>query len=182
MVLNMRLVYPQRNSIGRCLTALRRVICDIQHTQTLCFLAVVAIATLAYSDAHAVEPGEMLDDPALEARAQNIGAEVRCLVCRNESVEDSNADLARDLRLVIRERLLAGDSNTEVFDYLVDRFGEYVLLRPRFGGSTFWLWLIGPALLIVGSLVATVFVTRRKQEQKALTAQEEAQLHELMKK
>jgi len=102
----------------------------------------------------------MLSDPALEARAQEIGKEVRCLVCRNESIEDSNADLARDLRLVVRERLMAGDTDEEVETFLVDRFGEYVLLRPQFGGSTLWLWLAGPALLLLGALVAVSFVLK----------------------
>lgn len=136
----------------------------------------LAIAGTAF----AVEPDEMLDDPALEARAQEIGAEVRCLVCRNESVEESNAELARDLRLVIRERLVEGDSDAEVLDYLVDRFGEYVLLRPRFGGSTLWLWLTGPALILIGAVIAVSFVLRGRRDVAALTDDEEARLRGLL--
>jgi len=122
----------------------------------------------------------MLSDPALEARAQEIGKEVRCLVCRNESIEDSNADLARDLRLVVRERLMAGDTDEEVETFLVDRFGEYVLLRPQFGGSTLWLWLAGPALLLLGALVAVSFVLKGRQDVNALTDDEAARLKGLL--
>ncbi len=130
--------------------------------------------------AFAVEPDEMLSDPVLEARAQDIGKEVRCLVCRNESVEDSNADLARDLRLVIRERLLAGDSDGDVLEYLVERFGEYVLLRPKFGGSTLWLWLAGPILLLMGAAISVGFVLKGRHDVAALTDDEEARLRGLL--
>lgn len=131
--------------------------------------------------AGAVEPGEMLSDPALEARAQAIGAEVRCLVCRSESVEESNADLARDLRLVIRERLLAGDTDAEVLDFLSDRFGDFVRLRPRFGGTTLLLWLSGPLLLLIGAGIAVGFVLRgRRDIDAALSDDEEARLNDLM--
>jgi len=105
---------------------------------------------------------------------------VRCLVCRNESIEDSNADLARDLRLVVRERLMAGDTDEEVETFLVDRFGEYVLLRPQFGGSTLWLWLAGPALLLLGALVAVSFVLKGRQDVNALTDDEAARLKGLL--
>jgi len=141
----------------------------------LVLLLVVLAAPL-----YAVEPGEMLSDPALETRAQAIGKEVRCLVCRNESVEDSNADLARDLRLVIRERLVAGDTDKQVQTFLVDRFGEYVLLRPKFGGSTLWLWLAGPALLLLGAVIAVSFVLRGRKDVSALTDDEEARLRGLL--
>jgi len=92
----------------------------------------------------AVQPDEMLDDPKLEERAREISGGLRCLVCRNESIDDSNADLARDMRLLVRERLLAGDSNEEVVQYIVDRYGEYVLLNPTTTGSNLVLWLAGP--------------------------------------
>lgn len=114
----------------------------------------LVVFVLLAGAAFAVEPDEMLDDPALETRAREIGKEVRCLVCRSESIEDSNAQLARDLRLVIRERLVAGDSDTEVFRFLTDRFGDYVRMRPRFGGATLWLWLAGPILLAFGAVIA----------------------------
>lgn len=140
----------------------------------------VLLICLLCSPVFAVEPNEMLDDPALEARAQEIGKEIRCLVCRNESVEDSNADLARDLRLVIRERVVAGDSDAEVQTFLVDRFGEYILLRPRFGGSTLWLWLTGPLLLLAGAVVAVSFVLRGRHDVNALTDDEEARLRGLL--
>lgn len=130
--------------------------------------------------AFAVEPEEMLDDPALEARAQEIGKGVRCLVCRSESVEDSNADLARDLRLVIRERLVAGDTDNAVEDFLVERFGEYVLLKPRFGGSTIWLWLTGPALLLIGALIAISFVRRGRGGVDALSPEEAERLRAVL--
>lgn len=140
----------------------------------VCFLLLFASA------AYAVQPDEMLDDPLLEARAQDIGAEVRCLVCRNESVEESNAELARDLRLVIRERLVAGDSDQDVLDYLVERFGEYVLLRPKFGGSTLWLWLTGPILVMLGAIIAVSFVLRGRRDVAALSDDEEARLRGLL--
>jgi len=130
--------------------------------------------------AFAVQPDEMLEDPVLEARAQELGKEVRCLVCRNESIEDSNADLARDLRLVVRERLVVGDSDEQVLRYLVDRFGEYVLLRPKFGGSTLWLWLTGPILLMLGAVIAVSFVLRGRRDVAALSDDEEARLRGLL--
>ena len=104
----------------------------------------VLILLLVSTPLFAVEPDEILDDPMLEARARDISAGLRCLVCRNESIDESNADLARDLRLLVRERLLAGDSNSEAVDYIVARYGEYVLLNPPARGSTWILWLAGP--------------------------------------
>ncbi|RMD49780.1 MAG: cytochrome c-type biogenesis protein CcmH, partial [Alphaproteobacteria bacterium] len=98
--------------------------------------------------AWAVEPDEMLADPALEARARAISKQLRCLVCRNESIDESNAKLARDLRLLVRERLKAGDSDEEVIAYIVDRYGEFVLLKPRARGVNLLLWLAGPLMLL----------------------------------
>lgn len=98
----------------------------------------------------AVSPDEMLDDPALEQRARDISAGLRCLVCQNQSIDDSDADLARDLRILVRERLVAGDSNAQVEQYLVDRYGEYVLLNPRLNNHTLILWIAAPALLALG--------------------------------
>ena len=95
-------------------------------------LIVFLLALVVAASAYAVQPDEMLADPRLEARARAISKEVRCLVCRNESIDDSNATLARDLRLLVRERLVAGDSDAEVLDYLVERYGEFVLLKPKF--------------------------------------------------
>nr|WP_092869692.1 cytochrome c-type biogenesis protein [Hyphomicrobium facile] len=105
--------------------------------------------------AHAVQPGEMLADPALEQRARNISAELRCLVCQNQSIDDSDAPLAGDLRRLVRERLEANDSDQQVLDYVVARYGEFVLLNPRFELSTILLWLT-PVLVLLGGLVLVV--------------------------
>ncbi|MFO1209551.1 MAG: cytochrome c-type biogenesis protein [Amaricoccus sp.] len=118
----------------------------------------LGLAPLAVS---AVEPGEMLPDPALEARARAITEELRCVVCQSESVDESNADIAHDIRMLVRERLKAGDSDAEVRAYLVDRYGEFVLFRPPFSWRNAPLWLAGPALLLLGGGIALVFVRRR---------------------
>ncbi len=117
--------------------------------------------TLAAVSAGAVNPDEMLDDPALEARAREISKELRCLVCQNQSIDDSDADLARDLRVLVRERLVAGDSDGQVIDYVVSRYGDFVLMRPPFKATTYALWL-GPALIAgLGILAVVVFYRRR---------------------
>ena len=137
-------------------------------------------------DSAAVEPGEVLDDPQLETRARNISVELRCLVCQNQSIDDSNAPLAKDLRILVRERLTKGDSNRQVLDFIVARYGEFVLLRPRFGWHTFLLWLAPPAILILAA-TAMFFSWRRQQdlaasnEGKALTADEKKQFDELLR-
>ena len=116
----------------------------------------LAVACLWFSigPGLALQPDEVLGDPGLEARARDISADIRCLVCQNQSIDDSDAPLARDLRLLVRERLLAGDSDREVVDFLVDRYGEFVLLQPRFGFHTLVLW-IGPfAILALAALAA----------------------------
>jgi len=132
----------------------------------------------------AVQPDEILDDPALEARAREISEGLRCLVCRNESIDESNAELARDLRLLVRERLVAGDSNEEVVDYIVDRYGEYVLLKPQTGGANLILWLAGPAMLILGGIVGVLFIRRRAtakpRAEASLTEEEQARLREIV--
>ena len=102
----------------------------------------------------AVEPDEVLNDAKLEERAREISKNLRCLVCRNENIDDSNAELARDLRLLVRERLVLGESNKEITDYIVSRYGEYVLLMPAFGWSNLLLWLCGPIILVFGSIIA----------------------------
>ncbi len=130
----------------------------------------------------AVEPGEMLDDPALETRARALSQGLRCLVCRNENIDESNADLARDLRILVRERLVVGDSDAEVIAFLTDRYGEYVLLRPRFAGSTRILWVAGPAMLVIAGGIALVSLRRRRRpESDRLSPEEETRLAELMK-
>ena len=141
----------------------------------------VGFALAAVVPAMAVLPDEMLKDPALESRARAISSELRCLVCRNQSIDDSDADLARDLRLLVRERLTAGDSDEAIRDYLVARYGEFVLLRPRFETGTLILWLSGPAVLILGGLaiLAARRNTRRTAEPE-LTAEEQARVEALL--
>jgi len=122
----------------------------------------VALAIgLAATVAGAVEPDEVLDDPALEARAREIGKDLRCLVCQNQSIDDSDADLARDLRVLVRERLTAGDSNEQVVDYVVSRYGDFVLLTPPFKAATYALWL-GPSVLAIAGVIAVVVFYRRR--------------------
>jgi cytochrome c-type biogenesis protein CcmH len=113
-------------------------------------MAVLAVATLVCFavPAHAVRPDEMLADPKLEARARDIGKELRCLVCRNQSIDDSDADLAHDLRVLVRQRLTAGDTNQQVIAYIVSRYGDYVLLKPPFEVATWLLWG-GPGLILL---------------------------------
>ena len=123
------------------------------------FSAFALLLCLA-APALAVSPDEMLDDPVLEQRARDISAGLRCLVCQNQSIDDSDADLARDLRLLVRERLVAGDSDEEVEQYLVDRYGEYVLLNPRLNPHTLILWIAAPLLLASG-IFGLVFALRR---------------------
>lgn len=110
---------------------------------------------------YAVQPDEVLDDPVLEERARGISSGLRCLVCRNESIDESNADLARDLRLLVRERLVEGDTDDETTAYIVARYGEYVLLRPTFDGSSIALWLAGPLLLLAGLGLSLTYVRAR---------------------
>ncbi|MYH58597.1 MAG: cytochrome c-type biogenesis protein CcmH [Boseongicola sp. SB0675_bin_26] len=130
----------------------------------------------------AVEPGEILDDSALESRARDISKGLRCLICRNESIDESDAALARDLRLLVRERLADGDSNDEVVAFVVERYGEYVLLNPRRDGINLVLWAAAPILLLAGLAVAGIFLVRRWRSASpdALTAAERARLAELM--
>ena len=137
------------------------------------------------SPVSAVEPDEVLPDPVLETRARDISAGLRCLVCRNESIDESNAELARDLRLLVRERLVAGDSDEAVVDYVVDRYGEYVLLKPQTGGSNLILWLAGPAMLLLGAIIGVAFVRRRVNGAEApvqqLSDEETARLKDILK-
>ncbi|MPZ54994.1 MAG: cytochrome c-type biogenesis protein CcmH [Rhizobiales bacterium] len=111
-------------------------------------LTIVLLAVLAAQPALAVQPDEILADPVLEARARDLSKELRCMVCQNQSIDDSDAPLARDLRLLVRERLTAGDSDRQVLDFLVARYGEFVLLRPPFNRHTALLWLLGPLVLL----------------------------------
>ena len=133
--------------------------------------------------AHAVDPGEILSDPVLETRARTISAELRCLVCQNQSIDDSDADLARDLRVLVRDRLKAGDSDSEIFDFVVARYGDFVLLNPPFKAKTFLLWA-GPAgLLMIGIIGIVIFFRRRTaqiEEAAPLSDDEEQRLNALL--
>ena len=146
-------------------------------------LLLATALVLAPVAAAAVQPDEMLADPGLEARARGISAGLRCLVCRNESIDESNADLARDLRILVRERIAAGDSDAEVVAYLTDRYGEYVLLNPKATGSSLVLWLSGPVLLLLGAGIALVYVRGRRaagREAEALSEAEARRLKEIL--
>ena len=131
--------------------------------------------------AHAVAPDEMLADPALEHRARDISAGLRCLVCQNQSIDDSDADLAHDLRVLVRERLKAGDSDSQVVDFIVARYGEFVLLKPRLGIRTMLLWAAPLMLLLAGgTFVFFASRHRRPSETAALTPEENAALDALL--
>ena len=143
----------------------------------------ILILSLLAAPVLAVEPDEILDDPKLEERARELSKGLRCLVCRNESIDESNADLAKDLRLLVRERLVAGDSNDEVIDFVVDRYGEYVLLKPTTGGANLVLWATGPLVMLLAIGAGAVFVRSRRraaQPTEALSDEEEARLKEIM--
>jgi cytochrome c-type biogenesis protein CcmH len=134
----------------------------------------------------AVEPNEMLSDPVLEARARALSKELRCMVCQNESIDDSGAPLAHDLRVLVRERIKDGDSDRQVLDFLVARYGEFVLLRPRLSWHTVALWGLPPAVLLLGAVVILMDLRRRRSAQAAeektnLTPAEEARLAELLR-
>jgi len=139
------------------------------------------LAALALPPAYAVLPDEVMSDPAKEARARDLSRELRCMVCQNQSIDDSEAPLARDLRLLVRERIAAGDSDAQVIDFLVARYGEFVLLKPRFERQTLPLWLVPPLLLIGGGLALWLYARRRNTGQPEapfvpLTPDEEARL------
>ncbi|GLQ55064.1 cytochrome c-type biogenesis protein [Devosia nitrariae] len=129
--------------------------------------------------AFAVNPDEVLADPALEARARELSAELRCLVCQNQSIDDSDADLARDLRVIVRERLVAGDSDAEVKDHIVSRYGEFVLLRPVIAPHTLFLWAAGPIILAAGLIGLWLAARRQPPEPRSLTREEEAAIEAL---
>ena len=131
-------------------------------------LLIALAAPTAPTAALAVEPDEMLKDAALEVRARDLSSELRCLVCQNQSIDDSAAPLARDLRLLVRERLTAGDSDQQVLNFLVARYGEFVLLKPRFELHTLLLWGLPPVVLVAGMIA--LFVTARRRQSANLQA------------
>jgi cytochrome c-type biogenesis protein CcmH len=143
-------------------------------------LAVLIGLLLAPASVKAVQPDEILSDPALEARARALSRELRCMVCQNQSIDDSEAPLARDLRVLVRERLQAGDSDRQVIDFLTARYGEFVLLRPRFSPHTALLWLTPAAILLIGAFTIFIFARRRNSPEAKLTAAEQARLSEIL--
>lgn len=153
--------------------------------KALRLLVFAMCVSVAAGQALAVQPGEMLPDPALEKRARDISAELRCLVCQNQSIDDSNAPLARDLRLVVRERLVAGDTNEQVMNYVTDRYGEFILLRPPFRMGTLLLWTAPVAALAAGLLWLFAAWRRRSRAEVAsgaapLTEEERKALEKLL--
>jgi cytochrome c-type biogenesis protein CcmH len=155
--------------------------------RSLC-LIIALLTFIAVPFAMAVEPDEVLSDATLEARARALSKELRCMVCQNQSIDDSEAPLARDLRILVRERLQAGDSDGQVIDFLVARYGEFVLLRPRFSWHTAVLWLGPAALLLVGGCAVLVLARRYRiksaaaaEAQQGLTAAEVARLSDVLR-
>jgi cytochrome c-type biogenesis protein CcmH len=145
----------------------------------------ILILTLIASPLFAVQPDEVLDDPVLEQRARDLSTGLRCLVCRNESIDESNAELARDLRLLLRERLVAGDTDQEAIAFIVDRYGEYVLLKPTTSGSNLMLWLAGPIMLLIAAAMGWSFLRKRSQvqvggEKDKLTDAEKERLRQIL--
>jgi cytochrome c-type biogenesis protein CcmH len=152
-------------------------------------IAILFGLTIAFAApaAYAVQPDEIMADPAKESRARDLSRELRCMVCQNQSIDDSEAPLARDLRLLVRERIAAGDSNAQVIDFLVARYGEFVLLKPRLNAHTWLLWLLPPLALAGGGIALWMHSRRRSksaagddQSRLKLTADEEARLQRLM--
>lgn len=145
---------------------------------------VVGLSLIVFgSAALAVNPDEVLPDAQLESRARQISAELRCMVCQNESIDDSNAELARDLRILVRERLTSGDTDKQVVDFVVDRYGEFVLLKPRFNAQTALLWGFPVLILLIGGIALVIAFRRRSavaEVQKPLSESEKAQLSRLL--
>ena len=143
-------------------------------------IMLAAALVLLAAPGFAVRPDEILPDPVLEARARALSQELRCLVCRNENIDDSDAPLARDLRLLVRERLVAGDSDAAAMAFIVDRYGEFVLLSPTASGANLLLWLAGPMMLLGGGAIAYSTLRRRKAgEAEPLSAADQARLAEM---
>ncbi len=145
-------------------------------------LSVLALSLSMTSIARAVEPGEALTDPVLEERARGLSQGLRCLVCQNQSIDDSDAPLARDLRLLVRERIAAGDSDSDVLDFVVARYGEFVLLKPRFNARTYLLWALPALVLIAGGLIVLLNIRKAKATSvpEALTEAEKERLAEIV--
>ena len=145
-------------------------------------LIVVLLTVLAPLRVLAVQPDEVLADPALEARARALSKELRCMVCQNQSIDDSDAPLARDLRILVRERLRAGDHDQQVLAFLTARYGDFVLLKPRFSTRTALLWLTPLGVLLIGALTLALAARRQRGLETALSAAEEARLAEILQR
>jgi len=145
----------------------------------------ILIFALLASPVFAVQPDELLSDPVLEARARSLGQELRCVVCQGENIDESNAGIARDLRLLVRERLVDGDSDQEILDFVVGRYGEYVLMRPTWAGSNVILYIAGPVLLLLALISGFFYLRGRASAQNPagteLSRDEEARLAEILK-
>ena len=145
----------------------------------------LALSLALAAPAAALTPGEVLDDPVLEQRARDISGQLRCMVCQSEAINESNADLARDMRLLVRERLVAGDTDEEVIDFVVERYGEYALLKPTTEGANLLLWLAGPAMFVAALAIGGGYVWSRRRAPKAseerLSEEEEARLAALLR-
>jgi cytochrome c-type biogenesis protein CcmH len=155
----------------------------LRNLLALLFFVLTVVLTAPF--AHAVQPDEIMSDPAKESRARDLSRELRCMVCQNQSIDDSEAPLARDLRLLVRERIAAGDSDAEVMDFLVARYGEFVLLKPRLKSHTLLLWLLPPFALAGGGLALWAHNRRRTNAAREdalfkLTADEEARVEALL--
>ena len=137
---------------------------------------VLAFLALSVASTQAVEPSEMLDDPALEARARDVSRHLRCVVCQNETIDESNAELAKDMRLMVRRRIVAGNSNQQVLDYMVTRYGDFILLKPRFTADTLVLWLGPFVILVIGGVMLMRTLRTRTTTTAALNDEEKAAL------
>lgn len=143
--------------------------------------AILVISMGMLIPAFAIQPGEVLDDPVLEQRARQLSAGLRCMVCQNQSIDDSDAELARDLRILVRERVAAGETDEEVIDYIVSRYGEFVLLRPRFNLRNALLWATPVVLLFVGALAIGFASRRRRAVERPLSHEEEHALDQVLR-
>jgi cytochrome c-type biogenesis protein CcmH len=146
------------------------------------FVVFSLLLLISAVSARAVEPGEILDDPVLEARARTLSEQLRCMVCQNQSIDSSDAELARDLRLLVRERLVAGDSDEAVLDYVVSRYGEFVLLKPRISARNGVLWLTAPFVLLCGAAGFFFYMRRRQsaEPENLLSEDEQRRIAEIL--
>jgi cytochrome c-type biogenesis protein CcmH len=148
--------------------------------RNLAIIAAILLSVIVARPAFAVQPDEVLADPVLESRARTLSAELRCMVCQNQSIDDSDADLAKDLRVLVRERLTAGDTDEQVLDFIVSRYGEFVLLKPRLSGRNAILWGAPVVLLIGGALLAVFTVRARRRGAERLSDEEQARLAKIL--